>query len=248
MKLKKSNIILICLAIVYFANIAANYVITQNMTGTSTIKGSGNLKTSEITFSAFEKINFNIKAEVFFHAGEEYRAVVTIDENLLEYLEIITDDNVLIIMIKGGYGVIPTKFTVDVYCPVLTGVTMSGSGNFSSVDKIIAPAFESNVTGSGRVEATIECDSYTAKITGSGRITVFGNSNDANISIAGSGNFNGNELNTKNANVAITGSGNVNVSVTDVLNASISGSGNITYSGTPKINSNISGSGRIRER
>ena len=248
MKLKKSNIILICLAVVYFTLIAVNYVIMINKAGSARIKGNGNFETSEIAVSPFEKINCADKAEVRFYADEAYRAVVTIDENLKEYIDILTKDNTLDIRCKDGYSISPEKFTVDVYCPVLTGVSMSGSGSFTGIDKIIATTFESNVTGSGKIEADIKCSSYSAKILGSGNIKVLGNSDDANISITGSGNFNGNELNTKNATVAITGSGNVNIYVEDNLTAKTTGSGNINYSGDPTVDSNISGSGRIRKR
>ena len=210
------------------------------------IKGNGNLVTSEKTFPSFEKINCAGSIEIHFHVSKVYQTVVAIDENLEEYVEIFAENNVLNIKTKNGHSISPTKFTVDVYCPVLTGVTMFGSGSFKSADKIIAPTFESNIAGSGKIEGTIECDNYSATITGSGKITIYGNSNDMDISIAGSGNFYGNELNTKNATVSITGSGNANIRVSDNLKAKISGSGNINYSGAPKVDSSVSGSGRIR--
>ena len=246
MKFKKSYIVLICLVVVYFANLIVNFIIMQNI---ASVKGNGNLETSEITVSAFEKINCVESAEVCFHASEEYRAVVTIDENLMEYIEILTQDSTLNIKTNSlkQKAILPTKFTVDVYCPVLTGVLMSGSGSFRNEDKIIASTFESRISGSGKIEATIECDNYSARITGSGNIKVYGNSNDANVTITGSGNFSGNELNTKNATLSITGSGNMNINVADSLKAKITGSGNINYSGEPIVDSNVSGSGRIRK-
>ena len=211
------------------------------------IKGSGNLKTSEITYDTYEKINSGGCAEIRFHASEEYRAVVTIDENLEEYVEIFTENNVLNIRTKNGYNISPTKFTVDVYCPFLTGITMSGSGSFRNVDTIIVSTFETKLTGSGKIEANIECDNYSAGITGSGKITVSGNINETKVSITGSGDFHGKELKTKNATITITGSGNANIYVTDNLQVKITGSGNINYSGEPKVNSNVTGSGRIRK-
>ena len=232
-----------------FNKIAAIIVVSAccvSCVATFPIKGNGNLKTSEITDSTFEKINCGGSADVRFHAGDEYRAIVTIDENLEEYVEIFTKNNVLNIRTKNGYNIAPSKFTVEVYCPVLTAVLISGSGSFRSMDKIIAPAFDSNVSGSGKIESTIECDNYSAKISGSGKITVYGNSNDTNISISGSGNFNGSELNSRNATITVSGSGNVNICVSDNLKARISGSGNINYKGNPKVDSSVSGSGRIR--
>ena len=168
--MKISKIILAAAVIVIF-------VYCASCTAILPIKGNGNLVISEKTVSTFEKINCSGSAEVCFHASEEYKAVVTIDENLEECVEIFTKDNVLNIVTKDGYSISPTKFIIDVYCPVLTGISMSGSGNFKSTDKIIVSTFESNVSGSGKIEGTVECDNYSAKISGSGRITVYGNSN-----------------------------------------------------------------------
>ena len=211
------------------------------------VRGNGNLVTSEKSVSAFEKIACRGGVEVRFHASEKYRAVVTVDSNLDEYVEISTRDNVLTIGTQRGYNYKFTKFTVDVYCPVLTGVSISGSGNFVSVDKITASTFAADISGSGRVDGTIECDNFNGKISGSGRITTTGTCGNATVSISGSGNYNGNEFEAKNATVTISGSGNVNLYVTDQLNANISGSGNITYRGEPKVDSKVSGSGRIRK-
>jgi len=246
--MKTSNKMLLGLAIAVIILIIYQLFSVKGLLKTEKMKGNGNLQTSEKTVSSYEKIYCAGSAEIRFHTGEAYQAVVTIDDNLEEYVEIFTENNVLNIKTKTGHSFSPTKFMVDVYCPVLTGVTMSGSGSFKSADKIIASTFESKIAGSGKIEGTIECDNYSANIAGSGTIAIHGNSNDANISIAGSGDFNGNELNTKNATVSITGSGNANVCVSDNLTAKISGSGNVNYSGEPKVDSNVSGSGRIRKR
>jgi hypothetical protein len=209
--------------------------------------GNGNLVTSERSVSKFEKISSGGSAEVRYHVSREYRAVVTVDSNLDEYVEVKTRNNTLTIGTKTGHSFSFTKWVVDVYCPVLKGVTISGSGDFESVDKITASTFDSNVSGSGRIYGTVECDTFYANISGSGKINLKGNSKDSDISISGSGNFNGNEFSMKNATVHISGSGKASVFVAKNLNANISGSGEINYRGNPKIDSKVSGSGLIKK-
>jgi hypothetical protein len=210
------------------------------------IKGNGSLVTSEKSISGFTKINISSGAAVHFHASHENRVVVTVDENLKEYLEIDTKGDFLNIGTKNGsYSF--TKFQVDVYCPVLAGVTVSGSGSFVSTDKITTSKFESVVSGSGKIEGKVECENFSARISGSGRITIVGNSKDADISISGSGRFAGTEFVINNASIHISGSGNIDVHVTDNLKANISGSGGILYRGEPKLDTKVSGSGRIRK-
>jgi len=208
--------------------------------------GNGNLLTSEMIVSSFEKINISGSAEVRFHASQEYRTVITVDSNLLGYTEIVTRGNTLNIGMKSGnYSF--TKYLVDIYCPTITGVSVSGSGLFTGNETITTSTFDSKVSGSGKIEGKIKCGKFSAKITGSGKITVSGNGDESEIDISGSGTFSGNEFTINNAVIGITGSGNANIYVTDNLNVNISGSGKLNYRGDPRINTRITGSGQINK-
>ena len=233
-----------------FVSIIAIAVVCASCVSIFSIRGNGDLVSFEKSVSTFEKIKSSGNAEVRFHASDEYRVVVTVDSNLEEYVAIFTKSNVLHIGIDDNWGnnrYSFTKYLVDIYCPVLTGITLSGSGNFYGVDEIAASTFESVVSGSGNIDGTFVCNKFSAVISGSGKIKIDGTSNDANITISGSGKFVGNGFHTKNASINISGSGKANICVGDHLNAIISGSGEINYCGQPKVVSKVSGSGRIRK-
>jgi len=253
---KKSNIA-VMVFIIGFSAVCLSCVIFP-------VIGNGQLITTEMNVSSFERIVFGGSADVRFYASQEYKVVVTIDSNLSDYVDIFTRNKELIIRTKNGnYSF--TKFLVDVYCPFLTGVSVSGSGSFTAVDKIMAPSFEVSISGSGKTEGTVECDDFsarisgsgetnynvicnslTADISGSGEITITGTGRDSNIRISGSGDFNGREFKTNSASARISGSGNMNIWVLDYLSVNISGSGSVRYRGNPKIEINASGSGRLR--
>ncbi len=227
-------------------------------------KGDGNIITSEKMVSSFEEVSISSNAQVSFHESQEYRVVLTVDENLLKYVKITEKNNILHVGTKNGsYSF--TKFMVDVYCPLLTEVSISGSGSFETLEKIVVPTFKSKISGSGKCNANVECDNFaaeisgsgsfntnvecdnlTATISGSGNITVNGTSNNSTVKISGSGKFKGIEFKTNNADIRVSGSGDVYTWATDYLKAYISGSGDITYRGTPKIDFSGSGSGRIK--
>ena len=208
---------------------------------------NGKLVTSDRNVSPYEKIDCSGSADSQYYPSDEYRTVVTVDANLEEFTEVFVKNNTLHIRSKSGYILKFIKFLVEVYCPVLKDVSLSGSGNFDGIDKIVAPSFIATVSGSGDIRRNIECDNFSGKISGSGKIEFTGVSTDANIAISGSGKFSGNDFITKEAVVKISGSGNVNVWIENHLKATISGSGNINYSGEPTIVASISGSGRIRK-
>jgi hypothetical protein len=227
--------------------------------------GNRDIVSFELTFSSFDKIHNSASADIRYHAADEYRAVVTVDSNLEQQVELKIRNNTLEIGTKKGVSVSFSQFKVDVYCPVLTSVTISGSGDFVAVDKIIVPSINIIITGSGNMQGTFECDTYSVKIsgsgdlkqniickdfsanmTGSGNFTISGSSDECDITITGSGDFKGLDFKTKNANVRISGSGNLNIWVTDNLTARITGSGDIRYRGNPRINVSGGGSGKIR--
>ena len=208
------------------------------------IRGNGDLVTSERDVSSFDKICSGGSAEIRFHPSQESRVVVTTDSNLIDYVTTETKSKTLNIGTEwGSYSF--TKIVVDVYGPVLTGVSMSGSGKFYCGEEITATSFAADVSGSGRIEGSIECDKFTARISGSGKITVSGTSRDSGITISGSGNFYGKELCTNNASVDVSGSGRAEVYVTGNLDVKISGSGRVSYQGEPRVDVKVSGSGRI---
>ncbi|MDR1761879.1 MAG: DUF2807 domain-containing protein [Bacteroidales bacterium] len=211
------------------------------------IKGNGKLVTSERNVSGFQKIDVSGDADVRFHKSTEYRAVITIDSNLEEHVEIVVKNDELKIKTKRGRNLRHTKFQVDVYCPTVTGVDMSGSGSFESEDKVISSMFRLDISGSGKVNVAVECENFFADISGSGKITATGNSNSTDIDISGSGKFHGKEFTTHNAEITVSGSGDINIDVINTLKAKISGSGNINYSGNPAIDSKVSGSGKIKK-
>jgi len=219
--MKKLNVISLVFIVGLFGSCLMDNIIN--------VKGNGNLITSEKSVSSFEKINIAGSADVRFYASQEYRTKVTVDSNLLEYTEIETRGNTLNIGTKNGkYSLNFTKYLVEVYCPAVNNVSISGSGRFVGIDSINVPAF-------------------TAVISGSGNILVAGNSGESDIDISGSGSFNGNELGVNKAVVRISGSGKASINVSEYLNANISGSGDISYRGNPKIDSKISGSGRLNK-
>ena len=243
LKMKKIIYELVLLTFVIWISVS-----NINCSSVHFITGNGKLMTSEKKVSIFEKIKSGGVAEVRFYASEQYHVTVTVDTNLCEFVEIFTQNNVLNIRAQRGCNYDFTKFLVEVYSPILTGVSISGSGSFVGTEKIITQSFEASVSGSGIIEGAIECENFYGKISGSGQINVVGATKDTNIIIAGSGNFNGNSFNAKNATVSVSGSGIANICVDDNLNAHVSGSGSINYCGKPaQINSTVSGLGRVKE-
>jgi len=228
------------------------------------IRGNGDMVTSERSVSAFEKMQIIGSVVINYHASQEYRAVVTVDSNLEEYTRVYTEGDTLKIGTKNGKSYSFTKYIVDVYCPKLNAVSVSGSVRFNGMDKISTSTFALGVSGSAKINGAFECENFTARISGSveieshiecnkfevdisgsGEIAVSGAAKETSVSVSGSATFTGNEFQTNNAIIDISGSGSIHIWVLDYLKARVSGSGRVTYRGNPKIDYSGSGSGRL---
>ena len=228
------------------------------------ITGNGNLITSEKPVSSFDKIRVAGIAEVNYHASPDYRAVVTVDSNLDEYVAVYTENNVLNIGTKNGRYYRFTKYMVDVYAPSISGLVMSGSVRFEGMNTITSPGFDLEISGAGKLKGDFECDQFNARISGSGEmdshvvssgfkavvagscaINLAGSSSDLDISISGAGNFMGSEFKTNNVIASISGAGEMHIWALDTLKANIAGAGKVKYRGNPKIDYHASGAGRL---
>lgn len=208
--------------------------------------GNGDIVSSERSVSSFDKVSSGGSADVRYYASDHYRVVVSADSNLIDFVTTKIKNNTLEIGQKSGSYAF-TKLLVDVYCPVITGVSLSGSGSFTGQDPIAAPVFDARVSGSGNIGGTIACNTFSASISGSGKISIEGSSDTSDVSISGSGKFNGDQFSINKATVQISGSGKANMHVTGSLKAKITGSGEICYHGNPQVDSSISGSGKIKK-
>ena len=255
--MKKPNFIIVVAAIGISAVFISCYSLTY-------IKGNGVMVTSEKVVSNFGKIQISGSTVVNYHESQIYRAVVTVDSNLEEYARVYTVGNTLKIGTKNGKACSFTNYTVDVYCPKLDAVSVSGSAHLNGMDKINTSTFALDVSGSVKINGAFKCDNFSAKISGSadmeshiecnkfnadisgsGKLDVSGSAKEMKVSVSGSVTFSGKEFQTNNADVNISGSSNMSIWVLDNLKAYMSGSGKVIYRGNPKINYTGSGSERL---
>jgi len=209
------------------------------------IRGNGEITNTELSLASFDRIRCSGSADITYHVGQDYKVIITTDSNLAEFVMATVDNNVLNIQTKNGsYSF--TELVVNVYCPEISGVILSGSGDFRANETIMTKNFELNIKGSGDVKGNYEVDNFIANINGSGDFDLTGKAMELKLTISGSGDFKGKDFVTNYAEIKINGSGDVDVHVTERLNVQINGSGDVRYSGNPAtVNKNIHGSGEV---
>ncbi len=213
------------------------------------IKGNGNVVTQQRTTTSYDQIKISGFYDVDLVAGKEGTITIKGEENLLSYVKIEVEDNVLKIYTEKDKNISIGKYKniiITVPFEVISLVSLSGSGDVQTKNTIKATQFTTKLSGSGDLKLAVDATHFEANLSGSGDVVLTGNSSVFISKLAGSGDIDAINLKTQNADIAISGSGDVKINCSQNLKARISGSGDIKYSGDPKTkDTKISGSGEI---
>lgn len=229
------------------------------------VNGHGDSVSETRTLNGFTGVSNEMEATVYITQGAEYAIRLEAQQNVLD--DITTK-------VSGGMLEIYSEHCINDALPVIIYITMpdieslsvsgsgnmftqnkvtaseldidiSGSGTFTSVDTIIALNIDMQISGSGDMNLIADAPIVSTDISGSGDMSVSGNGGTMSAQISGSGQIHSFYFYVANSTINISGSGNVELNAMDTINGSISGSGNLYYKNSPVINMSVSGSGEI---
>jgi hypothetical protein len=234
----KKSIQLVVLSVLFFTAIGNS----QNR-----VKGNGKVITEKRTTAGYDEINVSGFFDVVLISGTEGAISIQGEENLLPYIKVEVDGNILKIYTEKNIN-IDTKKDIVLTVPFkqISFVSLSGSGDVMSKNTIVSPTFKAKLSGSGDLTLDVKTTDFEANLSGSGDVVLTGNSDSFTSKISGSGDVDALNLETKKANLTISGSGDMKVNCSESLYARVSGSGDIEYKGDPKIkDTKVNGSGEI---
>jgi hypothetical protein len=213
------------------------------------IVGNGKVITSSLDARNFTAVKNFSSAKVVVRRGAVAMATVTVDENILDALDIKVENGSLNVSTKPGKSIMRySTFKVTVTMPVVAEFGIYGSGNITASDRFDGDSVKLAIHGSGGIDGSFDADTIDAFIGGSGGIDVAGTTEKFIAMVAGSGSVAGDSLSADEALVSINGSGSTSLRVHDALDARIYGSGSINYYGSPaRLTMIDAGSGQIRQ-
>jgi len=229
-----------------FALLLVSATNAQNW-GKKKIKGNGNVTTETRTTGEYNGIKCAGSMDFILISGNEGQIKLEGESNLLEYVVTEIKNGNLIVKMKKGINIRSSKgIKVTIPFNDIDNVSLAGSGDLVSKDKIATNKLDISLAGSGDIILDIKADSVKSAIAGSGDITLKGNTNNLEVKVAGSGDFNGLHLQANNTEVSVAGSGDAKIVSNQSIKARVVGSGDIVYKGNPeKKDTKVSGSGSI---
>ena len=195
------------------------------MFGDNCLRGSGAVISETRDLGDFTRIQNSIPADIFITQGPAEPISIEAQANILEQMMTTVSNNTLSISFDDCVEDID-DISIFITIPDITGLTLTGVGNFNT-------------------EGAIDVDELDITLTGAGNFNLEGTADILNISLTGVGDVNTFPLNTNICNVNLSGVGNAEVSVNDELDVTITGVGSVFYRGEPVVTTTITGSGSV---
>ncbi|MBW4361886.1 head GIN domain-containing protein [Flavobacterium taihuense] len=237
----KNSILVIIFSALFFTTIA------NAQWSNKKVKGNGKVVTEKRMTAGYDEINVSGFFDVLLVSGAEGTISIKGEGNLLPYIKVEVEGNVLKIYTDKNINISTNKnIILTVPFDQISLVSLSGSGDLKSKNTIVGSKFVAKLSGSGDMTLDVKTTDFEANISGSGDVVLTGNSDNFTFKISGSGDVDAANLIAKKSNLTISGSGDMKVNCIESLIARVSGSGNISYKGNPDIkDTKVSGSGEI---
>ncbi len=221
--------------------------IFNNCCGPRGIDGSGRIISESRNLEMFNSITLQTSANIYIDQSNEQSLRIEAKDNILPHIRTTVDRRTLIVS-QTERICRHEPITIFIQMKDLHRMKISGSGKIVSGTKFYTETVELIITGSGKIDLSLDTDELDTQIIGAGTIQLAGESGEHNIKISGSGNVKASEFKSNNCSIKISGSGNCDAYAKNNLDVKISGSGNVYYRGNPEnINKDVSGSGKLRK-
>ncbi|MBS1660024.1 MAG: DUF2807 domain-containing protein [Bacteroidetes bacterium] len=214
------------------------------------VRGNGNIVTENRTVSDFKNVEVSGAAKVFVSQGDQPTVKVKGDDNLLQYIEVHQDGDLVIIRERNGYHLQPTnEIEIYVSAKVYNRISASGACDILGQMKISNPEdLSMHVSGAGDIKMEVDAPRLAAKVSGSGSIDLKGTTKDVDLDLSGAGHAHCYELLAENTKVDISGAGSAEVFASVKLDANVSGAGSVSYKGNATtVNQHVSGAGSVNK-
>lgn len=208
-------------------------------------KGNGEIVDDMRRLEPFEKVSVEDNYEVLFEKANSPSVIITVDENLISYVETSIVKNTLKIRntekIKGSEPIQITIFYQEINEIKATGAIVLNNNDVMKSDRLVI-----DFPGAGMVSLEVELDHLDINLSGAGLLSLSGYTNTQSIQLSGAGNVDASHLISNECDIRLSGFGGAEVLVKEKLNARVDGAGIVKYSGEPnKVKKEVNGLGDI---
>jgi hypothetical protein len=213
------------------------------------IRGNGNIVSENRSAQGFHNVHVSNNIDVHITQGTAYAVRVETDQNLMEYLQIGTDGDVLVIDVRNHVNLDPThKISVYVTAPDYKNLKASGACHFYSETQITSTeTLDIDLSGACGAVIDLKTPSVDAGLSGACTLELKGETKSLSIDGSGASEAKCFDLKAENVDVDFSGAGHAEVFASVNLKAEVSGASSIRYRGSPSVNQHTSGASSINK-
>lgn len=196
---------------------------------------SGNVVTQEMPLTGFDKVVVNDAFQVDIRRSDNFRVVIRIDEDLIQYLQVNKEGNTLRIGLKSGYSFKAAKLQAEVAMPELTGLELNNASQVAITGFKSTKALNVVLAGASRLTGGIEAGDSRFDVADASQVTLRGSGKDLSIDARGASQVDLGNFSVTNASIKVAGASQVTVNLTGKLDVNASGASQVYYVGSPTL-------------
>jgi hypothetical protein len=213
------------------------------------ITGSGNLVTKQYPFTNFTGVSAGSVFDVTVKQGTAPGVSVTLDDNLVEYLDVSTSGDRLNLHLKSNTNVRNATLKAVVTLAELTSLDLSGASKGRVEGCRSAKALEIDLSGASHLEGDLESGDMHLGLSGASHANLRGSAGNLRLNVSGASHADLEQLQIKDANVDADGASHATVRPSGKLQARASGASSVQYAGQPaNVDSQTSGASSVRAK
>lgn len=213
------------------------------------IYGSGEIVDSRYGFEDFTSVSAGWTCDITILRGDRYSVTISLDDNIMPYLEAYVEGNVLHIDLDEWNSYANLHFKATVVMPRISCLEVSGASSASVSGFDNSGAFKARVSGASHVRADFITSGFMdLEVSGASSLTVNSllSSGDLSLECSGASRCDLRNLAAGNGRIEVSGASTVYMGINGALSGSLSGASTLYYRGNPYISSlAISGGSRL---
>lgn len=209
----------------------------------------GPLVTQDYDLGTFTAVAAGSAFQVEITQSDTYSVSVTVNDNLVERLNIGVSGDTLRITLEPGIGntggaTLKAKVTM----PELIGLDLSGASRTTLAGFSSGQALKAEVSGASNLRGDLICGDASFDVSGASKVQLEGSAQDLNVKASGASNADLSNFASKNTLVNASGASRVNVAPSGTLTVEASGASTVRYTGEPtKLRTNTSGASTVEQ-
>jgi len=208
---------------------------------------SGPLVTQDFDLANFSAVAAGSAFEVEITRSDSYGVSVTVNESLVESLEVNVSGNTLHIGLKPGFGITgAATMNAKVTMPELTGLDLSGASRTTLAGFNSDKSVKSEVSGASTLRGDLICGDASFNVSGASKVQLEGSAQDLSVEASGASTVDLSNFASQNTVVNASGASQVVVAASGSLDVEASGASTVRYAGEPaKLKTNTSGASTV---